>query len=163
LPIGPPGKRVESWFPTSGLGQLDPRNVNPQEVILMSSKATVTVLRPRQEVEQLWRDSRYRPDYIDQDEASVRFVDAPGDRGTEIHVVLHKSAPAGKLGQAVQKLLGTEPLAKVKDDLRRFKQHVETGVIPVSGAVPEGERLERKLKWRPAQPVERPEMQKAGV
>ena len=44
----------------------------------------------------------------------------------EIHVEIKASAPAGKLGKAVQKLTGTEPLANVKDELRRFKQQVET-------------------------------------
>jgi hypothetical protein len=129
----------------------------------MSSKASITVLRPREEVERLWRDSQYRPDYIADADATVRFVDAPGDRGTEIHVDLQKSAPGGKLGEAVQKLISTAPLARVKDDLRRFKQRVETGVIARSEASPEGELVERKLKQRPAQPLEENELQKAGV
>jgi hypothetical protein len=49
------------------------------------------------------------------------------------------------------------------DDLRRFKQQVETGEIARSEAVPEGELAERKLKERPAQPVEESELEKAGV
>jgi len=93
----------------------------------------------------------------------VKFVDAPGDRGTEIHVDLNESAPGGKLGEMVQKLTGSEPLAKVKDDLRRFKQLVETGEITRSDASPEGELLERKLKERPAQPLAESELEKAGV
>jgi uncharacterized membrane protein len=129
----------------------------------MSSKAAITVLRPREEVERLWRDSQYRPEYIDTVDAVVRFVEASGDRGTEIHVKLEKGAPAGKLGEAVQKLTGSEPLAKAKDDLRRFKQLVETGGIARSEAAPEGELLERKLKQRPAQPLEDSELEKARV
>ena len=69
----------------------------------------------------------------------------------------------GKLGGIVQKLRGTESRAKVKDDLRRFKQRVETGVIARSDSVPEGELVERKLKQRPAQPLEQDELQKVGV
>jgi uncharacterized membrane protein len=129
----------------------------------MSSKASITVLRPRDEVQGLWQSSEYRPDYIDGADAAVKFVDAPGDRGTEIHVDLNESAPGGKLGEMVQKLTGTEPLAKVKDDLRRFKQQVETGEITRSDASPEGELLERKLKERPAHPLEESEIEKAGV
>ena len=49
------------------------------------------------------------------------------------------------------------------DDLRRFKQHVETGVISRSDGAPEGERAERKLKQRPAQPLEEAESEKVGV
>jgi len=56
-----------------------------------------------------------------------------------------------------------DPLAKVKDDLRRFKQRVETGVIPRSDGTPEGELAERKLKQRPAQPLDDAERRKAGV
>ena len=59
--------------------------------------------------------------------------------------------------------MGSDPLAKVKDDLRRFKQHVETGVITRSEGSPEGERAERKLKQRPAQPLDESEIEKAGV
>ena len=129
----------------------------------MSSKATITVLRPPDEVQKLWQSGEYRPDYIEGADAAVRFAEAPGDRGTEIHVDLEESAPGGKLGEAVQKLTGSEPLAKVKDDLRRFKQHVETGEIPRSDGTPEGELAERKLKQRPAQPLEESEIEKAGV
>jgi uncharacterized membrane protein len=120
----------------------------------MSSKAAITVLCPESELRRLWQSPDYRPEYIDEADAAVRFAPAPGDRGTEIHVDLERSTPGGKLGEAVQKLLGTEPLAKVKDDLRRFKQHVETGIIPVSEGSPEGELAERKFKQRPAQPLE---------
>jgi len=129
----------------------------------MSSKAAITVLRPEQETQQLWQSSQYRPEYIESQDAAVTFRPAPGDRGTEIHVDLEKSAPGGKLGEMVQKLAGTEPLAKVKDDLRHFKQYVETGEIPRSDGSPEGEQLERKLKQRPAQPLDESELEKAGV
>jgi hypothetical protein len=129
----------------------------------MSSKAAITVLRAREDVESMWRDTDLQPSFAQQSDNTVRFVDAPGDRGTEIHVEVKASAPAGKLGEAVQKLTGTEPLAKVKDELRRFKQRVETGEIARSEASPEGELLERKLKQRPAQPLSDSELHKAGV
>src|SRR3954452_9056212 len=128
----------------------------------MSSRAAITILRPKEEVERLWQSSEYRPEYIEGADAAVRFVDAPGDRGTEVHVDLNESAPAGKLGEMVQKLTGKEPLAKVKDDLRRFKQHVETGEIARSDGVPEGELAERKLKQGPAQPAKAAEAEKVG-
>ena len=129
----------------------------------MSAKAAITVHRSREEVQRLWESSEYRPEYIDGVDAAVTFVDAPGGRGTEIHVDLNKTAPGGRLGEIVQKLVSTAPLAKVKDDLRRFKQHVETGVIARSEAVPEGEMAERKMKARPGQPLEEDEIEKAGV
>jgi hypothetical protein len=129
----------------------------------MSSKAAITVLREPEDVRRLWQDPQHRPQYIPSlDEASVTFRTAPGDRGTEIHVDLGAAA-SGKLAQPLQKVRGTEPVAKVKDDLRRFKQHVETGEIARSDGTPEGEMVERKLKQRPAQPLDESELEKAGV
>jgi hypothetical protein len=129
----------------------------------MSSKASITVLGSPEEVQRRWQDDQYRPDYIDSADAAVSFSQAPGDRGTEIHVDLEKSAPGGKLGEMLMKLTGKEPLAKVKDDLRRFKAQFETGEIPRSDGAPEGELAERKLKQRPAQPLKEDELQKVGA
>jgi uncharacterized membrane protein len=129
----------------------------------MSSKASVTVLGSPEEVRRRWQEEGLRPDYIESREAAVSFKPAPGDRGTEIHVDLEQTAPGGKLGEMLMKLTGKEPLAKVKDDLRRFKAQFETGEIPRSDGTPEGELAERKLKQRPAQPLKEDELEKVGV
>ena len=121
----------------------------------MQSKAAITVDRARAEVQRLWESPEFRLPHLP-DGAAVTFADAPGDRGTEIHVDLGKDSFLGKL-------TGAAPLAKVKDDLRRFKQRVETGEVPRSDGTPEGERLERKFKQRPAQPLEESELEKAGA
>ena len=126
----------------------------------MSPNAAITVLSPREDVERLWQEPGYRPEYIQGSDASVRFADAPGDRGTEIHVELQQDTNPLR---AVQKLTGSEPRAKVLDDLRRFKQRVETGVITRSEGSPEGELAKRKLKQRPAQPLSQSELDKAGA
>jgi uncharacterized membrane protein len=105
----------------------------------MSHHAAITVNRPREEVERLWADTGPHLD------GSVAFAKAPGDRGTEIHVELERSG--------LRKLVGGPALAKAKDELRRFKQRVETGEVPRSDATPEGELAERKLDQRPAQPA----------
>jgi uncharacterized membrane protein len=127
------------------------------------NRTAITVNRPREEVQRLWESPERRPEHIAETGATVTFKDAPGDRGTEIHVDLGDQG--GGLTGAAKMLTGrgAPPLAKVKDDLRRFKQLVETGVITRSDAVPEGELAERKLKQRPAQPLEQDELQKAGV
>jgi hypothetical protein len=122
----------------------------------MSTKVAITVLGAPDEVERRWgQEQRSVPD-----DAQVRFRPAPGDRGTEIHVEL---AQAGKLAEAAQKVTGSDPRAKALDELRRFKQLVETGVIARSDAVPEGELAERKLKQRPGRPLSDDELEKAGV
>jgi uncharacterized membrane protein len=129
----------------------------------MSSKASVTVLGSPEEVRQRWQEDGLRPEYIESRDAAVSFKAAPGGRGTEIQVDLEQTAPGGKLGEMLMKLTGKEPLAKVKDDLRRFKAQFETGEIPRSDGTPEGELAERKLKQRPAQPLKEDELEKAGV
>jgi uncharacterized membrane protein len=122
----------------------------------MRLRAATTVLHPRDEAQRLW--AVHRSERLA--DAEVTFTDAPGDRGTEIHVDLEHSPRGGKLGE---KLTGTEAFAKLKDDLRHFKQLAETGEVPRSDASPEGERFERKLKQRPAQPLDETELEKAGV
>jgi uncharacterized membrane protein len=71
-------------------------------------------------------------------EGSVRFEEAPGDRGTEVYVDLRYDAPAGKAGATIAKLLGEEPTQQIKDDLRRFKQVLETGEVVLSDGSLEG-------------------------
>jgi uncharacterized membrane protein len=129
----------------------------------MSSKAVITVLGSPQAVRRRWEEDGCLPGYIASTDAAVEFKAAPGDRGTEIHVDLGGSASGGNLGGLVRKLTGNEPLPKVKDDLRRFKALVETGVIPRSDGSPEGELAERKLKQQPAQPLDQAELKKVDA
>lgn len=58
---------------------------------------------------------------------SVNFRESP--RGTEVRVHLQYNPPAGRLGAAVAWLFGEEPNIQVREDLRRFKQLIETGEI----------------------------------
>jgi uncharacterized membrane protein len=60
---------------------------------------------------------------------SVRFKAAGGDHGTEVRVTLQYEPPAGKVGATVAWLLGKSPQSQIEDDLRRFKQLLETGEI----------------------------------
>jgi hypothetical protein len=126
----------------------------------MNNRTAITVHRDRAELERLWNDPQYASEHTRDFGATVTFKDAPGDRGTEIHVDL---GDRGRLGAVAQRVTRADPLAKVKDDLRRFKQRVETGVIVRSDGTPEGELAERKLKQRPAQPLDESELEKAGV
>jgi uncharacterized membrane protein len=64
----------------------------------------------------------------------VRFVPAPGGRGTEIHVELRYAAPGGRVGQAIATLLGREPGQQARSDLRRLEQVLETGGVVRSDA-----------------------------
>jgi uncharacterized membrane protein len=52
--------------------------------------------------------------------------------GTRVTVHLQYNPPGGKLGAAVAKLFGEEPNQTIREDLRRFKQLMETGEIPAA-------------------------------
>jgi hypothetical protein len=128
-------------------------------------KAAVTVRRSREEVEPAWRTfeadgglSGWRSDAAGAEDrgeglARLRFVEAPAGQGTEVHVALSYEPTAGKVGEVLSKALGDDPAQKVKDDLRRFKQVLETGQIARSEANPDGTRTSSTLKERPAQPL----------
>jgi uncharacterized membrane protein len=59
----------------------------------------------------------------------VEFLDAPGGRGTIVHVSMEYNPPAGSLGAAFAKLFGKEPGHQINADLRRFKQIMEAGEV----------------------------------
>jgi uncharacterized membrane protein len=83
----------------------------------------------------------------------VAFTAAPGGRGTEVRVELEYELPGGVLGKAAAKLFGEDPQQQVDDDLRRFKQVLETGEVVRSEGSPEGLKAQRQAKQRPAQPA----------
>ncbi|WP_298455904.1 SRPBCC family protein [uncultured Cellulomonas sp.] len=83
----------------------------------------------------------------------VIFAPAPGGRGTEVRVTLRYDAPAGPLGKAVAKYFGEEPSQQLDDDLRRFKQVMETGEVVRSDGAPWGKRARKEFPQRPAQPL----------
>jgi uncharacterized membrane protein len=88
---------------------------------------------------------------------AVEFEDAPDGRGTVVRVELTYDPPGGPLGAAIAKLTGEEPATQTSHDLRRFKQVMETGEVVVSDATVGG----RRLRQRPAQPLEAAEAAKA--
>lgn len=91
----------------------------------------MTISRPRDEVRNAWQSATF--EHV----AGVSYTDAPGNRGTEVRIELESSRH--------------KPQAK--DELRRFKQQLETGTVPASDGTPEGQSTKRLFKQRPAQPV----------
>jgi uncharacterized membrane protein len=74
---------------------------------------------------------------------SVRFVDAPGDRGTEVHFNVEYLPPAGfvgKFGAKVLGLLGQAPRNDVREGLRNFKRLMEAGELPTTEGQPRGSK-----------------------
>ncbi|MEH2160919.1 MAG: SRPBCC family protein [Nostoc sp.] len=70
----------------------------------------------------------------------VRFKKAPGDRGTEVKVVLEYNLPGGALAATVAKLFGEEPEQQIGDELRRFKMLMEAGEIATTHDQPCGSK-----------------------
>lgn len=64
----------------------------------------------------------------------VRFMAAPDGRGTEVRVDVEYEPPFGKLGSKLAMMFREEPGQQVQDDLRHFKQVMETGEVLVSDA-----------------------------
>jgi len=60
---------------------------------------------------------------------SVHFVPAPGGRGTQVKIILKYDPPGGQAASVLARLFGKAPEQEVKEDLRRFKQLMETGDI----------------------------------
>jgi uncharacterized membrane protein len=60
---------------------------------------------------------------------SVHFTPTPDGTGTDVRVVMSYEPPAGMVGVAVAKLLGEEPSKQVAEDLRRFKQVMDSGDV----------------------------------
>jgi uncharacterized membrane protein len=81
------------------------------------------------------------------------FVPAPGGRGTEVRVTLRYDMPAGPLGRAIAKYFGDDPSQALDDDLRRFKQVMETGEVVRSEGAPWGKRARKEFPQRPARPL----------
>jgi uncharacterized membrane protein len=117
---------------------------------LMSASSAVTINRSQEEI--MARLPEAEPPLSDE-AAQVSFAPAPGNRGTEVRVVLDKSAPGGALGQKVAAAVGTDPQRQLDDALRRFKQVLETGEVIRSEGSPEGTDAKQQRKQRPAEPV----------
>jgi uncharacterized membrane protein len=69
---------------------------------------------------------------------SVHFLASPGDRGTEIRVVLKYDPPGGKLGAGIAWLFGKSASQQIREDLRNFKSMMETGTIATTHGQPRG-------------------------
>ena len=119
----------------------------------MRMRKAVTIRRSREEVEQAWAGAADLREKVLEADAEVSFAEAPGDRGTELAVEFVHDPLAGDLGAAVQKLTGKDLATQLADDLRRFKQLVETGEVVRSDSTPGGHLLANHLKQRPAQPL----------
>ena len=71
---------------------------------------------------------------------SVRFREAPGQRGTEVRVELQYNPPAGVVGAYIARMFGREPEQEIAADLGRLKQFLESGEVATTEGQPHGPR-----------------------
>lgn len=68
----------------------------------------------------------------------VKFMKVRGRQETLVRVKMQYRPVAGVVGANIAKILGSSPDWKIKDDLRRFKQLMETGEIITTEGQPSG-------------------------
>jgi len=84
----------------------------------------------------------------------VRFQKALGDRGTEVHVWMNYSPPAGTLGHWTASLLGQNPKRMVREALHNFQRIMEIGEVLTIDGQPHGTctgrgKPYRESSWKP--------------
>ncbi|HEX2166065.1 MAG TPA: SRPBCC family protein [Longimicrobiales bacterium] len=169
-------------------GRLHSADPHADPETAMPVRRAVTVMRPRSECYQAWRDLASLPSFMDYLESvevmdqtrsrwrakgpagksiewvsvivsdvpdrsiawesvdpadvpnrgRVDFIDAPGDRGTEVHVSLEWDPPGGAVARVVGMMFGRDPQHEVNNALRRFRQIMETGTVPTVEGQPTG-------------------------
>jgi uncharacterized membrane protein len=87
---------------------------------------------------------------------SVRFKEAPGNRGTEVVVEMRYDPPGGVVGASIAKLFGESGQEVVTRDLHAFKNVLEVGEVVHSDA-------SIYPRAHPARPPEESELKKARL
>ena len=71
---------------------------------------------------------------------SVRFEQAPGRRGCRVILQMEHNKARGKVGSTIARVLSKVPEQFLQEDLRRFKQLMETGEVATTEGQPSGKR-----------------------
>jgi uncharacterized membrane protein len=106
-------------------------------------RRAITIRKSPEEVAQFWRTHGGDEAVLDE---SVRFVPAPGGRGTEVHVDRAYKSP-GRIATVIKLAKHDAPSQNVFDELFALKQILETGDTVMSDAWQNGPG-----KPHPAQP-----------
>ncbi len=69
---------------------------------------------------------------------AIRLEPAWDGRGTEVTMEINFEPPAGAVGIAIARILGHDPDAQVRENLRRLKNLLEAGEIPTTEGQPSG-------------------------
>jgi uncharacterized membrane protein len=67
---------------------------------------------------------------------NVKFISAPGGRGTEVHVSLEYLPPGAAVGRMAAGALNFVAEHQIKEDIRNFKNIMEAGELPTTDGQP---------------------------
>lgn len=76
---------------------------------------------------------------------SIWFKPAPGEMGTEVKLAIKYSA--GKFADTIAKMLRRSPEQQMREDLRHFKQIMETGEVPTTLGQSSGRTGDKTKKY----------------
>jgi hypothetical protein len=93
-------------------------------------RRAITIRKSPDEVAAFWRD---KGDDEAANDETVRFVVAPGNRGTEVHLERSYKSP-GRIASVIATLRHEDPAQHAFDELFALKQILETGDTVVSDA-----------------------------
>lgn len=106
-------------------------------------RRAITIRKSPEEVAEFWRAVGGDEAALDE---SVRFIPAPGGRGTEVHLDRAYKSP-GRIASLIAKVRHDDPAQHAFDELFALKQILETGDTVISDAWQNGPH-----KPHPAQP-----------
>jgi uncharacterized membrane protein len=144
------GTHVDDGSEGHGVGAAHDTGGGPARV-----RTAVTIRRPADDVRREFRQfawSGFDPTMLEA-RGGVRFMPAPGSRGTELHLDHDPRVAGGAFGASAMRLAGRSPDQKINDELRRFKALLETGVEPRSEKTPAGHSAAGQIFQRPGQPL----------
>jgi len=93
-------------------------------------RRAITINRSPDEVADFWRRHASNVEWLDE---HLRFVPAPGGRGTEVHLLRTYEKP-GPIASVIAKVRHSDPEQIAFDELLALKQIIETGDVVVSDA-----------------------------
>jgi uncharacterized membrane protein len=73
-------------------------------------------------------------------EGHIEFRDSPAGRGTEVTATIPGERSGGAVGEWMAKLRHRDPFIQTRQNLRRFKQLLETGEVSVAHSPPNPSR-----------------------
>jgi uncharacterized membrane protein len=77
---------------------------------------------------------------------SVHFSSQGPGRGTAVRAIIRYDPPGGRLAAAMVRLVGQDPGKQLAEDLRRLKQLLEIGEVPITEGQPSGAATPVKSK-----------------